>query len=164
MFRTQVCFNFAKISSNSTVSFSHLLLLSPGFTVLRQSVITLSADKASQFYEEHKGKPFYDGLVSFMTSGPITVMVLEKHQAISGWRKLLGPTNTEKVHIVASLPRVTIMYFLRMNRQKLKTLPVSVPNTELMVPRMHAMAPTPLRRQRAKFQYFSLTLLPQPQA
>jgi len=67
-----------------------------GFTVLRQSVVTLSAEKASQFYEEHKGKPFYDGLVSFMTSGPITVIVLEKHQAIADWRKLLGPTNTEK--------------------------------------------------------------------
>jgi CRP-like cAMP-binding protein/nucleoside diphosphate kinase len=69
----------------------------PGFTVLRQSTITLSTDKASQFYEEHKGKPFFDSLVSFMTSGPITIMVLEKHQAITAWRKLLGPTNTEKV-------------------------------------------------------------------
>ena len=74
-----------------------VLTNSTGFTVLRQSLITLSHDKAAEFYEEHKGKPFFDSLVSFMTSGPITIMVLEKFQAISGWRKLLGPTNTEKV-------------------------------------------------------------------
>lgn len=47
-----------------------------------------------KFYEEHKGKPFYEKLVAFMTSGPIWAAVLAKKDAIRQWRALMGPTNS----------------------------------------------------------------------
>lgn len=46
-----------------------------------------------KFYEEHQGKPFYDGLVEFMTSGPIQVQVLEGNNAIARYRELMGKTD-----------------------------------------------------------------------
>lgn len=49
--------------------------------------------EAEQFYAEHKGKPFFSGLVDFMTSGRIVAMVLAKANAIKAWRELMGPTN-----------------------------------------------------------------------
>lgn len=54
----------------------------------------LTKSKAEQFYGEHAGKPFFAGLVSFMTSGPIWALVLAKPGAILAWRALMGPTNT----------------------------------------------------------------------
>jgi nucleoside diphosphate kinase len=53
--------------------------------------------QAKEFYKEHDGKPFYSGLVDFMTSGDSVVMVLKKEDAIKGWRSLMGPTNSLKV-------------------------------------------------------------------
>lgn len=45
------------------------------------------------FYAEHKGKPFYEGLLAFMTSGPIVVQVLEGEEAITRYRTLMGKTD-----------------------------------------------------------------------
>jgi nucleoside-diphosphate kinase len=53
----------------------------------------LTADEAEEFYAEHKGRPFLPELVEFMTSGPVVVLVLEKDQAILGWRELMGATD-----------------------------------------------------------------------
>ena len=50
-------------------------------------------EQIEKFYEEHKGKPFYDGLIEFMTSGPIQVQVLEGNNAISRYRELMGKTD-----------------------------------------------------------------------
>lgn len=54
----------------------------------------LTRDRAELFYGEHKGKPFFEGLISFMTSGPAVAMVLAKENAIKEWRSFMGPTNT----------------------------------------------------------------------
>ncbi|HET8984407.1 MAG TPA: nucleoside-diphosphate kinase, partial [Trueperaceae bacterium] len=50
-------------------------------------------ETAERHYGEHKGKPFFDGLVDFITSGPVVAMVLEGENAILGWRSLMGATN-----------------------------------------------------------------------
>jgi nucleoside-diphosphate kinase len=55
--------------------------------------MTLDEDTARRHYAEHAGKPFFDGLVSFITSGPIVAMVLEGPNAIEASRQLIGSTN-----------------------------------------------------------------------
>jgi nucleoside diphosphate kinase len=65
-----------------------------GFTVVGQQEATLSVEEAELFYAEHQGKSFFGDLVSFMTSGPIVKLILQKEGAILGWRALLGPTNS----------------------------------------------------------------------
>jgi nucleoside-diphosphate kinase len=52
--------------------------------------------QAARFYAVHKDKPFFDGLVEFMASGPIVVAVLEGENAIEKWRELMGPTDSSK--------------------------------------------------------------------
>lgn len=56
-------------------------------------LLQLDATRAREFYAEHTGKPFYEGLVEFMSSGPVVVMVLEGDDAIQRWRDLMGATN-----------------------------------------------------------------------
>ena len=56
-------------------------------------VVRLSKHDAQQFYAVHEGKPFYNALVDFMSSGPIVVMVLGGHGAIERWRELMGATD-----------------------------------------------------------------------
>jgi nucleoside-diphosphate kinase len=56
----------------------------------------LTADKVEAFYAEHVGKPFFDGLKEFMTSGNVVAMVLEGDDAIARCRKVMGATNPEK--------------------------------------------------------------------
>jgi len=67
-----------------------------GFTLVGFKKTRLSVAQAQAFYAVHKERPFYDGLVKFMTEGPVVVMVLEKENAIAEWRKLMGATNPEK--------------------------------------------------------------------
>lgn len=61
--------------------------------VWRCCSLQLTDRVAGDFYAEHKGKAFFNGLVEFMTSGPIVAMVLAKVNAIKAWRELMGPTN-----------------------------------------------------------------------
>ncbi len=56
----------------------------------------MSASDAGGFYAEHKGKPFYDDLIEFMTSGPVFIQVLEGEDAISKNRELMGNTDPSK--------------------------------------------------------------------
>eukprot|EP00287_Rhodomonas_sp_CCMP768_P011564 CAMPEP_0196733058 /NCGR_PEP_ID=MMETSP1091-20130531/12267_1 /TAXON_ID=302021 /ORGANISM="Rhodomonas sp., Strain CCMP768" /LENGTH=158 /DNA_ID=CAMNT_0042076403 /DNA_START=119 /DNA_END=595 /DNA_ORIENTATION=+ len=67
-----------------------------GFKIVKEKKMKLSQDQAKNFYKEHDGKPFYDGLVEFMTSGDVVVMILQKDDGIKGWRSLMGPTNSLK--------------------------------------------------------------------
>jgi len=67
-----------------------------GFTLVGFKKTRLSVAQAEAFYAVHKERPFYGGLVKFMTEGPVVVMVLEKENAIADWRKLMGATNPEK--------------------------------------------------------------------
>lgn len=55
----------------------------------------LDKKHAEGFYAVHKGKPFFDSLVTFMTSGPVLIFVLEGENAINMWRKVMGVTNPE---------------------------------------------------------------------
>ncbi|HTE08631.1 MAG TPA: nucleoside-diphosphate kinase, partial [Flavitalea sp.] len=56
----------------------------------------LTEEKAGEFYAIHKQRPFYDELVSFMSSGPILAAILEKDDAVSDFRKLIGATDPAK--------------------------------------------------------------------
>lgn len=67
-----------------------------GFDILDIKKLKLTKDQAENFYAEHKGKPFFNGLVKFMTSGSVIIMVLSKDDAILQWRNLMGATNPEK--------------------------------------------------------------------
>jgi len=71
------------------------------FTIIAKQKDTLLKVKAEEFYEEHRGKPFFDGLIAFMTSGPIIAMVLAKENAIKDFRELIGPTNSIKARMEA---------------------------------------------------------------
>lgn len=64
-----------------------------GFTVVAQRQLTLDKETAEKFYGVHADKPFFGELVSFITSGPVIVLALEKENAISDWREFMGATN-----------------------------------------------------------------------
>lgn len=67
-----------------------------GFRIRGMKMIRLSKQQAEGFYEVHKERPFFGGLVTFMTEGPVVVMVLEREDAIKRWREVMGATNPEK--------------------------------------------------------------------
>ena len=56
----------------------------------------MTPDDAAEFYAEHKGKPFYETLINFMTSDYAVGMELVSPDAVNKWRKLIGPTNSLK--------------------------------------------------------------------
>jgi len=64
-----------------------------GLNLAQLKLMTLDVEMAKRHYAEHDGKPFFDGLVSFITSGPIVAMVLEGPNAIEAARQLIGSTN-----------------------------------------------------------------------
>ena len=64
-----------------------------GLKVIAAKMMHLSQEKAGAFYEVHKERPFYNDLVSFMTSGPVMVQVLEGEGAIAKNREVMGATN-----------------------------------------------------------------------
>ena len=64
-----------------------------GFRILGLKMIHLSAATAGEFYAVHRERPFYQDLIAFMTSGPCVVIALEKENAISDYRKLIGATD-----------------------------------------------------------------------
>ena len=64
-----------------------------GFAIKAAKLTKLSAERAGQFYEVHKERPFYNDLVKYMSGGPIIAMVLEKDNAVEDFRKLIGTTN-----------------------------------------------------------------------
>ena len=66
------------------------------FRIIAQKRIQMTKQIAGEFYAEHKGKPFYDGLVEMMSSAPIVVQVLEKENAIADYRALMGATDPKK--------------------------------------------------------------------
>jgi nucleoside-diphosphate kinase len=67
-----------------------------GFEIAAMRMVKITRDQAESFYDVHKGKPFYEGLVEFMTSGPVVVMVLKHTNAVEEFRKLIGATDPSK--------------------------------------------------------------------
>ena len=71
-------------------------IIQSGFRVIALKMTKLSAEKAGEFYAIHKERPFYGELVEFMSSGPIIAAILEKDDAVAGFRKLIGATDPAK--------------------------------------------------------------------
>ncbi|KAL9656982.1 hypothetical protein ABK040_007070 [Willaertia magna] len=67
-----------------------------GFRISKMKMCELTVDQAQKFYEVHKGKVFYNTLVSYMTSGPIIAMELCAEDAVQKWRTLIGPTDYQR--------------------------------------------------------------------
>jgi len=66
---------------------------SKGFKVAALKKAQLSLEQAEKFYHVHAKRPFFKDLTTYMCSGPVVLMVLEKDNAITGWRELMGATN-----------------------------------------------------------------------
>jgi nucleoside-diphosphate kinase len=64
-----------------------------GFKIVAMKMIHLTKKQAEGFYAVHKGKPFFESLTDFMSSGPAVVMILEGENVISRYRELMGATN-----------------------------------------------------------------------
>jgi nucleoside-diphosphate kinase len=67
-----------------------------GLKLVAMSLLTMTRELASQHYAEHEGKPFYDELVTFITSGPLVAMVLDGEQAVVAARQVIGATDPLK--------------------------------------------------------------------
>jgi nucleoside-diphosphate kinase len=67
-----------------------------GFKILGLKMVRLTNDAAKGFYEIHKDRPFFNDLISYMTSGPCVPIVLEKGNAVDDFRKLIGATDPAK--------------------------------------------------------------------
>ncbi len=67
-----------------------------GFKILKEKKIQIEKSEAEIFYKVHETKPFYNDLCSYLASGPIVVMVMEKNNAVLDNRKLMGATNPKE--------------------------------------------------------------------
>jgi len=67
-----------------------------GFEIAALRMIRMTLDQAKAFYEVHRDKPFFEGLVEFMSSGPVVVMILRHENAVNEFRKLIGATDPAK--------------------------------------------------------------------
>ncbi|OFX80147.1 MAG: nucleoside-diphosphate kinase [Bacteroidetes bacterium GWE2_29_8] len=70
-------------------------IIEAGFHIEALKMLKMSIEQANKFYGIHKGKPFFDDLIKFITSAPVIVMVLEKENAVVEFRELMGSTNPE---------------------------------------------------------------------
>ena len=71
------------------------MFIDKGFKIVKDKKIQIAKAEAEQFYKVHETKPFYNDLCTYLSSGPIVVMVLEKENAILGNRELMGATKPE---------------------------------------------------------------------
>ena len=69
---------------------------SNGFSIVKEKKIQIEKKEAEKFYKVHETKPFYDDLCTYLSSGPIVVMVLEKENAVLANRDLMGATNPKE--------------------------------------------------------------------
>ena len=67
-----------------------------GFRIIAMKKVHLSEERAGKFYEIHKERPFYGELVEYMSAGPIIAAILEKDNAVTDFRTLIGATNPEE--------------------------------------------------------------------
>jgi nucleoside-diphosphate kinase len=71
-------------------------VIKAGFAIRAMRLVHLTKKEAEGFYAVHRGKPFFDGLTDFMSSGPAVVMTLEAPDAIRKWRDVMGATDPAK--------------------------------------------------------------------
>ncbi len=70
-----------------------------GFKIIAMKMLEVSDEQAAAHYAEHVGKPFYNGLIKFITSAPIVAMVVEGIDAVEEVRHILGATNPSKADV-----------------------------------------------------------------
>ncbi|HIB73712.1 MAG TPA: nucleoside-diphosphate kinase [Candidatus Marinimicrobia bacterium] len=68
-------------------------IVKAGFIILASKMIHMTKAETESFYAIHQGKPFYEELTSFMSSGQCMVLALEKENAVDTWREIIGATN-----------------------------------------------------------------------
>ena len=69
------------------------MFIKNGFNISKEKKIQIEKSEAEKFYKVHETKPFYNDLCSYLSSGPIVAMILEKKNAVTDNRKLMGATN-----------------------------------------------------------------------
>ncbi|XP_070186050.1 thioredoxin domain-containing protein 6-like isoform X12 [Littorina saxatilis] len=67
-----------------------------GFEIALSKVVSLSREQAENFYKEHEGQPYFEDLVTRMSSGPMLALGLARDDAVTGWREMLGPPDLEE--------------------------------------------------------------------
>jgi nucleoside-diphosphate kinase len=67
-----------------------------GFVISAIKMVQMTNQQAESFYAVHTGKPFFEDLVEYMTSGPVVVMILKHENAVEEFRKLIGATDPDK--------------------------------------------------------------------
>ena len=72
------------------------IFLSNGFKIIEEKKIKITKNEAEQFYQVHQTKSFFNDLCSYLSSGPIVVMVLEKQNAVLDNRNIMGATNPKE--------------------------------------------------------------------
>jgi len=72
------------------------MIIDAGFKIVALKLTHLTVEDSERFYDIHKGQPFFDSLVKFMSSGPIIAAILEKENAVADYRKLIGNTDPKK--------------------------------------------------------------------
>ncbi|XP_042235672.1 nucleoside diphosphate kinase homolog 5-like [Homarus americanus] len=72
------------------------VIMDEGFTVVERRRVRLTRPEAEEFYGEHRGKSFYSSLIEYMTSGEVLALILAGDDAITHWRKVLGPTQVSR--------------------------------------------------------------------
>ena len=70
--------------------------INKGFKIAKEKKIQLTKSEAEEFYKVHETKPFYNDLCSYLSSGPIVVIILEKEDAVIANRELMGATDPKK--------------------------------------------------------------------
>ena len=69
------------------------MFIKNGFNIFKEKKIQIEKSEAEKFYKVHETKPFYNDLCTYLSSGPIVAMILEKKNAVADNRKLMGATN-----------------------------------------------------------------------
>ena len=69
------------------------------YKIVAMKMINVTLEQAKKHYAEHEGKPFYDSLIKYITSGPIVAMVLEGENVIAGTRHIMGKTNPDEADV-----------------------------------------------------------------
>ena len=72
------------------------MFIKNGFNIFKEKKIQIEKSEAEKFYKVHETKPFYNDLCSYLSSGPIIAMILEKENAVADNRKLMGATNPDE--------------------------------------------------------------------
>ena len=71
---------------------------SKGFSILKEKKIQIEKSEAEKFYKVHETKPFYNDLCEYLSSGPVVAMILEKENAVSSNRQIMGATDPKNAN------------------------------------------------------------------